>query len=90
MTEREWDKYCGDKDLWEKFELCQLYRDSKPSGPAGMISAIYRNEGYEFKSIGVNTSNIGVFPVLVVDDNDESILRFYFGKDGDYLKLYKS
>lgn len=72
--EREYNKYCGDKDLWKKYSKGQVFYKGKANGESDDISSIYRDNG----GISINLRSSGSFPLCSnIRNNKVSILNGY-------------
>lgn len=71
----EWNKYCGDKDLWEKYNFMYITKDGTTK--KGTICAIKRDE-IDKDLITVNTIDHGSWPCMKYkEENGEIILEDY-------------
>lgn len=78
-----WDKYCGDKDLYEKFEFAQLHKDGKPIEEPKILSAISKYDD----GLWINTAKWS-YPMTQLTD-DECWLKIPRGTVADSIKLIK-
>lgn len=68
MIKEKWNKYCGDRDLYEKYSTVDVFNGSKKIGRYKIL-AIYRY----LDGVAINTDKGGSYPVCSKIENNKVV-----------------